>query len=86
MQDQTIPDPGFVLDEVEARILWLLLRPATPGIYSIDELAGEAGDATAADLAVAGLRAAGLAHRVAGFVFASYAARRFRALALHTAG
>jgi hypothetical protein len=82
MQDQTIPDEGFALDAVEARILWLLLRPGTPGIYSIDELAGETGDATGADLACAGLHAAGLAHRMGGFVFASYAARRFRALAL----
>jgi hypothetical protein len=85
MQDQTIPDEGFALDEVEARILWLLLRPGTPGIYSIDELAGETGDATGADLACACLHAAGLVHRVDGFVFASHAARRFRALALHGA-
>ncbi len=84
MQDQTIPDEGCALDAVEARVLWLLLRPGTPGIYWIDELASETGDATVADLACAGLHAAGLAHRTAeGFVFASHAARRFRALALH---
>jgi hypothetical protein len=81
MQDQTIPESGCALDEIEARVLWLLLRPGTPGIYSIDEIAGEIGDATGADLALAGLHAAGLAHRVSGFVFASHAARRFRALA-----
>jgi hypothetical protein len=82
MQDQTIPDQGCALDEIEARILWLLLRPGTPGIYSIDEIAGETGDATGTDLACAGLHAAGLAHRIEGFVFTSHAARRFRALAL----
>jgi hypothetical protein len=83
MQDEIGHEPGRALDEVEHTVLWLLLRPSSPsGMWSHKEIAREVGDPEAAGMVVAGLHAAGLAHRVGDFAFATQAAARFRALAL----
>ncbi len=80
MRDQDMPDPGQVLDEAQCCVLCLLLAPVGAGLCSMRELALAVGDEEMAQLAVAGLHADGLVHRVEGFVFATRAAARARQL------
>jgi hypothetical protein len=85
MQDETMPDPGRGLDEAEQAILCLLLGPSPAGLWSAEEIAREIGDPHKAQIALASLHAAGLAHRLGGFAFATRAATRFRQLAAQAA-
>ncbi|HEV3318789.1 MAG TPA: hypothetical protein VG053_03525 [Solirubrobacteraceae bacterium] len=71
MQDQDMPDPGRVLDEMQRCVLCVLLAPTGRGLCSMHELAVAVGDHEAAELAVVGLHAEGLVHRLDGFVFAT---------------
>jgi hypothetical protein len=71
MQDQDMPDPGRVLDEVQRCVLCVLLASAGCGLCSMHELAVVVGDREAAELAIVGLHAEGLVHRLDGFVFAT---------------
>lgn len=80
MQDEMMPDPGCTLDEAERAVLYLLLRPAPTGLFSTQEIAREIGAPITAGIAIAGLHAAGLAHRLEEFVFATRAAARFHEL------
>jgi hypothetical protein len=82
MQDKTMPDPGRMLDEMQLCVLCVLLAPAGSGLCSIEELGLAVGDREVAGLAVEGLHASGLVHRLEGFVFATRAAVRFRELDL----
>jgi hypothetical protein len=82
MQDKTMPDPGRRLDEAERAVLCLLLHPGPSGLWSIGEIAREIGDPATAGLAVVSLHAAGLAHRLDEFVFATRAAARAHELDL----
>jgi hypothetical protein len=68
MQDQDMPDPGRVLDEVQRCVLCVLLAGAGCGLCSMHELAVAVGNREAAELAVVGLHADGLVHRLNGFV------------------
>jgi hypothetical protein len=76
MQDQDMPDPGLVLDEMQRCVLCVLLAPTGCGLCSMHELAVAVGDHEAAELAVVGLHAEGLVHRLDGFVFAARAVVR----------
>jgi hypothetical protein len=76
MQGQDMPDPGRVLDERQQCVLWVLLTPVGCGLCSMHEMAIAIGDHEAAELAVAGLHADGLVHRLDGFVFATRAVMR----------
>jgi hypothetical protein len=76
MQDQDMPHPGHVLDEMQRCVLCVLLARAGCGLCSMHELAVAVGDHEAAELAVAGLHAEGLVHRLDGFVFATRAVVR----------
>jgi hypothetical protein len=71
MQDQDMPDPGCVLDDVQRCVLCVLLASAGCGLCSMRELAVAVGDHETAELAVVGLHAEGLVHRLDGFVFAT---------------
>jgi len=76
MQDETMPDPGRVLDEMQRCVLCMLLAPTGCGLCSMHELAVAVGDQETAELAVVGLHAEGLVHRLDGFVFATRAVVR----------
>jgi hypothetical protein len=76
MQGQDMPDPGRVLDEMQRCVLCVLLAPVGSGLCSMHELAVAIGDHETAELAVAGLHAEGLVHRLDGFVFATRAVMR----------
>jgi hypothetical protein len=80
MQDETIPDPGRLLDEMQQCVLCVLLAPVGSGLYSMHELGVAAGDHDAAGFAVVELHASGLVHRLGEFVFATRAAVRAREL------
>lgn len=82
MQDEDIPDPGRLLDEIERLVLGLLLPSAGSGVCSIHELSVAVGDQEMVELAVADLHAAGLVHRIQEFVVATGAAARFHELNL----
>lgn len=71
-----MPDPGCMLDEVQRCVLCALLAPTGCGLCSMHELAVAIGDYEAAELAVVGLHAEGLVHRLDGFVFATRAVVR----------
>jgi hypothetical protein len=86
MQDKDMPDPGQMLDEAQRCVLCGLLAPAGSGLCSMGELALAVGDERMAELAVEDLHAAGLAHVLGGFVFATRAAVRFHELDLGGAG
>lgn len=75
-----MPDPGGMLDDAQRLVLCVLLAGGGSGMCSIGELALEVGDRDAAELAVVGLHATGLVHRLEGFVFATHAAVRFHEL------
>ncbi len=75
-----MPDPGQALDEAQYCVLCLLLCTVGTGLYSMNELALAVGDQQLAQLAVAGLHADGLVHRLGGFVFATRPAVRARQL------
>ena len=60
----------------ESAILGLLLDPEAQRPWAVDELVREIGDQLAITDALVRLRAAGLVHRLDGFVFASRAALR----------
>jgi hypothetical protein len=68
---------GRFSDGVQFAVLVLLLDPAGSGQWSLTELAREVGWESAVADAVVRLHAAGLVHRVGGFVCASRAAVRF---------
>jgi hypothetical protein len=76
MQDQDMPYSGRVLDEVQQCVLCVLLASAGCGLCSMHELAVAVGDYEAAEVAVVGLHAEGLVHRLDGFVFATRAVMR----------
>ena len=82
MQDQPIDGPELerVCDGVERVVLSLLLDPAVPGPWSLEELVRETGCELVGE-AVIGLHAARLVHRLHEFVFASRSAARFQELA-----
>ena len=75
MQGQDMPDPGRVLGETQQFVLCFLLA-MTGGLCSMHELAVAIGDHVEAEVAVAGLHAEGLVHRLDGFVFATRAVMR----------
>jgi hypothetical protein len=78
MQDQaSAPRVERRCDEVQFAVLALLLEAGGPAQWSLAELAREVGCELLVGEAVVRLRAAGLAHHVEGFVFASRAASRF---------
>lgn len=70
-----MPDPGCVLGETQQFVLCFLLA-MNGGLCSMHELAVAIGDHEAAELAVVGLHAEGLVHRLDGFVFATRAVVR----------
>ncbi len=65
-------------DQTDTAILTMLL--ADPGVWAVDEIARELGDRLRATDGVGRLYAAGLVHRLDGFVFPSRAAARANAL------
>ena len=78
MQDQPIePDAVRLCSEVQFVVLTLLLDPASPGPWTVTELAREVGCEVKAAEAVVRLHAAGLVHRSGELVFASRPAARF---------
>lgn len=70
-----MPDPGRVLGETQQCVLCMLLA-MNGGLCSMHELAVAIGDHLEAEVAVAGLHAEGLVHRLDGFVFAARAVVR----------
>jgi len=82
MHDEGTPDPGQMFDEIQRLVLCVLLLPAGAGLCSMGELAVAVGDADAAALAVEGLHATGLVHRLGEFVVATRPAVRFHELEL----
>ena len=76
MQGQDMPDPGRVLDEMQRCVLCVLLAPTGCGLCSMHELAVAVGDYETVELAVVGLHAEGLVHRLDGFVFPTRAVMR----------
>jgi hypothetical protein len=81
MQDQPIaPAPERRGQETQFLVLALLLDPGGPSQWSLGELAREIGCELQAAEAVVRLDAAGLAHCVGEFVFATRAASRFAQL------
>jgi hypothetical protein len=72
MHDERIPAAA----EADADATVLELLTGEPVLWSIDEIAREIGDRMTAVDAVARLHAAGLAHRLGDFVFATRAAAR----------
>ena len=85
MPDQGTLDPGEMFDEIQWLVLFMLLARTSPGLCSLDELSRAVGDVEVAQLAVEGLHAAGLVHRLEGFVFATGPAVRFYELELASA-
>ncbi len=85
MQDERTPDPGQMFDEIQRLVLFMLLARTRPGLCSPDELSRAVGDVEVAQLAVEALHAAGLVHRMGGFVFATAPAVRFYELELAAA-
>jgi hypothetical protein len=78
MQDQPIQDRGHELDRVERHVLYLLTDETdnTP-TWSVPDIGRAIEDHDSADIAVHGLRQAGLIQRTSdGFVFATRAAVR----------
>ena len=73
------------MDEIQRLVLCVLLVPAGSGLCSMSELAVAVGDPDAAALAVEGLHATGLVHRLGEFVFATRPAVRFHELELAAA-
>lgn len=65
MQGQDMPDPGRVLGETQQFVLCFLLA-MSGGLCSMHELAVAIGDHVEAEVAVAGLHAEGLVHRLDG--------------------
>lgn len=84
MRDQrsstSAPSAGRRGDEVQFVVLALLLERECPGPWSVEELAREVGCELLAVEAVVRLHAAGLVHRVDGFVWPTRAASRFSQL------
>jgi hypothetical protein len=80
MQDQSIREPPRSLEQAEAELFWLLLRPARCGPWHVRELALQLGDPEQSALALAGLHADGLAHLSGEFAHATRAAVRFHDL------
>jgi hypothetical protein len=76
MQGQDMPDPGRVLDEMQRCVLCVLLASTGCGLCSMHELTVAVGDDEMAALAVVGLHAEGLVHRLDRFVFATRAVVR----------
>ncbi|HTZ63300.1 MAG TPA: hypothetical protein VMB51_04295 [Solirubrobacteraceae bacterium] len=72
----------MLFDELQRLVLCILLARTCSGLCSLDELAHTVGDRGAVRLAVDGLHAAGLVHRLEGFVFPSGPAVRFYELQL----
>jgi hypothetical protein len=70
MQDERSPAEADA--NADASVLEFLTRDT--GLWSLDELSRELGDRVSAVDAVARLNAAGLAHRLGDFVFATRAA------------
>ncbi|HEX8086571.1 MAG TPA: hypothetical protein VF529_19950 [Solirubrobacteraceae bacterium] len=66
------PSPAEAEAAADASVLELLTTE--PALWSIDEIARELGDRITAVDAIARLHAAGLAHRLSDFVFATRAA------------
>jgi hypothetical protein len=77
---RTRQDNATIDARSELAVLALLLDPATPALWSLDELGRELGDALRATDAVARLAAAGLVHRSDGFAFVTRAAAHFSRL------
>lgn len=82
MQGEDKPDQVRMLDGVQRLVLGVLLARSGSGLCSMGELATLVGDAELAGVAVAGLHASGLVHRLHEFVFATRAAVRFHELDL----
>jgi hypothetical protein len=77
MQDQPIDvDVGRADDELERKVLALLLEPRLPGPWSVWELVVQLGSKVAAADEVMRLHAAGLVHLCHEFVWASRPAAR----------
>jgi hypothetical protein len=68
--------------QTEATILCLLLDPKIQRPWAVDEVIREIGRPIDTNDALARLQAAGLVHRVNGFVFATRAALRLDQIAL----
>ncbi len=67
MQGQDMPDLGCVLDEAQQCVLCFLLATVRDGLCSMHELGVAVGDQAKAEIAVAGLHAEGLVHRLDEF-------------------
>jgi hypothetical protein len=67
-------------DRLQCMVLELMLTDDAPGLWSTRELAIAAGDELAVADAIAELRATGLIHVHAGFVFPTRAAATYRRL------
>jgi hypothetical protein len=80
MRDEpTFAAPGRG-DRLQCMVLELMLTDRAPGLWSTRELAVAVGDEPAATTAIAELRATGLIHVHAGFVFPTRAAATYRRL------
>lgn len=71
MQAQDMPDLGCVLEEAQQFVLCFLLATMRGGLCSMHELGVAVGDQERAEVAVVGLHAEGLVHRLDGFVCAT---------------
>jgi hypothetical protein len=80
MQDQRIPPTVLEDDEIDEAVMSLLLDQRR-GLWSVEEIASEMKDRVDAEDGLARLAAAGLVHRLDGFVFATRAAARASDLA-----
>jgi hypothetical protein len=78
--DPTFAAPGEGQDPLQSMLLELMLTDDAPGLWSTRELALAVGDELAAADAIAELRATGLIHVHAGFVFPTRAAATYRRL------
>jgi hypothetical protein len=76
MQGKSSPTPAEEDARIESGILCLLMDHDEQRPWSFDEVAREVGDRIATTDALARLHAAGLIHRLDGFVFATRAALR----------
>ena len=82
MQDEGTCTPAEDDEQTEATILCLLLSPKIQRPWAVDEVIREVGRPRDTTDAIARLHAAGLVHRLDGFVFASRAAVRLDSIDL----